>query len=159
MLKSRFIVKTAAGITIAALLSACGQKGEAFQILSTGGRNIRKATVQVSGPEGRLESQKTTTGDELPCWRIDDFNASAEGDYKATLTLEGKEVAQLVFKVAPPQSNSTGRSSVEKTTRSWDSAMETLYSAWVNALFKGSDEQTSWSALHEVTQNKDRNFL
>lgn len=132
--------------------------GEAFQILSTGGRNIRKATVQVSGPEGRLESPKTTTGDELPCWRIDDFNASAEGDYKVTLTLEGKEVAQLVFKVAPRKAITSG-GVIWKTTRSWDSAMETLYSAWVNALFKGSDEQTSWSALHEVTQNKDRNFL
>ncbi len=37
--------------------------------------------------------------------------------------------------------------------------METIYSAWVNALFQGCDEQTSWSSLHEVTQDKDRNFL
>jgi len=37
--------------------------------------------------------------------------------------------------------------------------MEAIYSAWINALFQGCDEQSSWSALHEVTQNKDRNFL
>jgi hypothetical protein len=37
--------------------------------------------------------------------------------------------------------------------------METIYSAWVNALFYGCGQQTSWSALHEVTQDKDRNFL
>jgi len=132
--------------------------GEAFRILSTGGRNIRKATVSVTGPEGSLESQKTTTGDELPCWRIDDFNGSKDGEYKATLALDGKEVAQLSFKVAPRKAIVSG-GVIWKSTRSWNSAMETLYSAWVNALFKGSDEQTSWSALHEVTQNKDRNFL
>jgi len=132
--------------------------GEAFRILSTGGRNIRKATVSVTSPEGSLESQKTTTGDELPCWRIDDFNGSKDGEYKATLTLDGKEVAQLSFKVAPRKAIVSG-GVIWKTTRSWNSAMETLYSAWVNALFKGSDEQASWSALHEVTQNKDRNFL
>jgi hypothetical protein len=48
---------------------------------------------------------------------------------------------------------------VWKTTQGWDSKMETLYSAWVNALFQGSNEQTSWTSLHEVTQNKDHNFL
>ena len=37
--------------------------------------------------------------------------------------------------------------------------MEAIYSAWINALFYGCDEQASWSALHEVTQNQDQNFL
>jgi hypothetical protein len=37
--------------------------------------------------------------------------------------------------------------------------METVYSAWVTALFQGGDEQTSWPALHEVTQNQEHNFL
>ena len=37
--------------------------------------------------------------------------------------------------------------------------METLYSAWVNALFSSGNEQSSWPALHEVTQNKEQNFL
>jgi hypothetical protein len=34
-----------------------------------------------------------------------------------------------------------------------------VYSAWINALFLGCDEQASWSALHEVTRNRDQNFL
>ena len=37
--------------------------------------------------------------------------------------------------------------------------METIYSAWINALFQGCDEQASWTALHEVTQNQNQNFL
>ena len=38
-------------------------------------------------------------------------------------------------------------------------AMEAIYSAWINALFQGCDENASWKALHEVTQNHDQNFL
>jgi hypothetical protein len=132
--------------------------GEGFRILSTGGRNIRKATVVVSGPSGNVEPQDTKTGTELPCWRVDGFAATDPGSYKASLMVDGKEVAHLAFDIAPRKALSQG-GTIWKTTRGWDSGMETLYSAWVNALFQGSDEQTSWSALHEVTQNKERNLL
>ena len=132
--------------------------GEGFRILATGGRNIRKAKIIVSGPSGNLESLNSKTGEELPCWRIDDFAGSPAGKYKATLIVDKKEVSNLEFvislrKVTPPNSV------VWKTTRGWDSGMETIYSSWINALFQDCDEQASWSALHEVTQNKDRNFL
>ena len=43
--------------------------------------------------------------------------------------------------------------------RGWDSGTEAIYSAWINALFSGCNEQASWSALHEVTQNQNQNFL
>ena len=132
--------------------------GESFRILATGGRNIRKAKIVVSGPSGNSESRNIKTGEELPCWRIDDFAGSTEGNYTASLIVNNKEVCTLKFEIAPRKAISP-KGVVWKTTRDWDSAMETLYSAWVNALFQGSDEQTSWSALHEVTQNKDHNFL
>ena len=80
------------------------------------------------------------------------------GIYKATLILDNKEISNLEFKIAAREEISQ-KGVVWKTTRSWDSAMETIYSAWVNALFQGSDEKTSWPALHEVTQNKENNFL
>jgi len=132
--------------------------GEGFRILTTGGTNIRKAKIIISGPKGNLESKNYKTGDELPCWRLDDFAGGAEGSYKATLILDEKEVSYLEFKIAPPEIISQ-KGMVWKTNRSWDSGMETIYSAWVNALFHGSDEQASWPALHEVTQNKENNFL
>ncbi len=132
--------------------------GEGFRILATGGKNIRKAKIKISGPSGELASTNSKTGEELPYWRIDDFAGGPAGKYKATLVVKNKEVSSLEFEISPskviPQ-----QGKVWKTTRSWDSAMETIYSVWVNALFQGCDEQTSWSALHEVTQDKDRNFL
>jgi hypothetical protein len=140
------------------VLPAYPAPGENFRVLATGGRSIRKAKIVVTGPTGSIESQNYKTGTELPCWRIDDFTASAGGSYKATLLMDGKEVAHLAFDIAPRKALPTA-SVVWKTTRGWDSSTETLYSAWVNALFQGSSEQTSWSALHEVTQNKEHNFL
>jgi hypothetical protein len=132
--------------------------GKGFRILATGGRNIRKAKIIVIGPSGNSESTDSKTGEELPCWRIDDFAGSPAGNYKASLIVDNKEVRILEFEIAPlkviPQQNK-----IWKTLSGWDSGMETIYSAWVNALFQGCDEQTSWDALHEVTQNKDRNFL
>ena len=132
--------------------------GESFRILATGGRNIRKAKIIVSGPSGNSESLASKTGEELPYWRIDNFAGSPAGNYRASLVVDKKEVSNLEFEVAPlkviPQ-----QGVVWKTKRGWDSGMETIYSAWINALFQGCNEQASWDALHEVTQDQDRNFL
>jgi hypothetical protein len=132
--------------------------GEGFRILATGGRNILKAKIIVSGPSGNLESLETKTGEELPFWRIEAYAGSPAGKYKATLIVDNKEVSNLEFEISPRKEISQ-KGVVWKTTHGWDSGMETIYSAWVNALFQGSNEQASWSALHEVTQNKDHNFL
>lgn len=132
--------------------------GEPFRILATGGRNIRKAKIIVSGPSDNLESLDTKAGEELPCWRIDDFAGSPAGKYMAVLLADNKEVCKQEFVIAPRELTFP-MGVVWKTTRSWDSGTETIWSAWINALFRNCDEQASWSALHEVTRNKDRNFL
>jgi hypothetical protein len=131
---------------------------EGFRILATGGRNIRKAKIEVSGPSGKLESLNSKTGEELPCWRIDDFAGSTAGKYMATLILGKQEISSFEFEIAT-QKPIPAKGVVWKTTRGWNNSFETLYSAWINALFQGSGEQSSWPALHEVTQNRDRNFL
>ena len=71
--------------------------GEKFRILVTGGEGIIKAKIIVSGPSGSLELLKSKTGEELPCWRIDDFNGSSAGQYKATLIMNNKVVSNLEF--------------------------------------------------------------
>ncbi len=131
---------------------------EAFCILATGGKNILKAQILISGPSGTMKSVKSKTGEEWPYWRIDDFAGTSAGKYKVSLTADGREISNLEFVITPgKEAPSTG--AVWKTTRGWDSGMEAIYSAWINALFYKCDEQASWSALHEVTQNKDQNFL
>ena len=131
--------------------------GESFRILATGGSNIRKVNLIVTGPNGELEALKSKNGPELPYWRIDDFAGGTAGKYKVTLVVDRKEVGSLEFGIGPVLQKA--KQGVWNTTRSWDPGMEAIYSAWINALFQGCDEQTSWSSLHAVTQDKDRNFL
>jgi len=132
--------------------------GEKFRILTTGGKNILKAQIIVTGAEGDLKSTKRKTGDEFPYWRIDDYPGTSAGTYNVT-AIDGEMVlSNLGFTVS-----STGKTpqsgTVWKTDRGWDSGTEAIYSAWINALFHDCEENASWSALHEVTQNPDQNFL
>ena len=132
--------------------------GKGFRILATGGKEILNAEIIVSGLSGNIKSQNSKTGEELPCWRIDDFAGGPSGKYKATLIIDKKEISNLEFVIAPGK-ETPSNNVVWKTTRGWNGEMEAIYSSWINALFQGCDEQSSWSALHKVTQNKDRNFL
>ena len=132
--------------------------GEVFRILSVGGKNRRNSRVEVSGVSGRIESRKTRSGSGLPSWQIDEYVAGAAGAYQVNLVQNRKKVADLSFSVsAKPPFPST--KVIWKSEHSWASEFEALYSAWINALFHDADESSSWKALHEVMQNKDRNFL
>ncbi|MBW8324527.1 MAG: hypothetical protein K0M50_07160 [Prolixibacteraceae bacterium] len=133
------------------------QPGQVFRVMVAGDKNARKAKIVVSSPSGETEALKSRTGDGLPFWRIDEFTAGPEGKYHLALTTKTTSES-IDFNVSekPAQSSSN---SVWNTRRGWDSKTETLYSAWVNALFQDADERSSWGALHEITQNQDRNFL
>jgi hypothetical protein len=132
--------------------------GEPFRILAAGGENILKAQIIVNGPAGIFKSLKSKTGEVLPCWRIDDFTGSSAGTYKVELIADKKVIGEVEFKISSVN-KTPGSVPVWKTLRGWDSSTEVIYSAWINALFQACDEQASWSALHEVTRNRDQNFL
>jgi len=131
--------------------------GEVFHVMATGGKSIQKAKIVVSSPSGEIESGKSRNGDGLPFWRIDEFKAGAKGKYHIALS-DGGTTASLDFSVTDQPSNLSSNS-VWKTTRGWDSKTEALYSAWINALYYEADERSSWTALQEVTQIRERNFL
>jgi hypothetical protein len=145
-------------ISILLVLPENPEPGRPFRIFATGGKNIRNAEIVVNGPSGKLESLKSKTGKELPYWRIDDFEGGSAGGYKATLIADKEVVAAIEFTISQKETIRWA-GVVWKTRKGWDSSMETIYSAWINALFQGYDEQSSWPALHEVTRDKERNFL
>jgi hypothetical protein len=132
--------------------------GERFRILAAGNENIRKAQIIVSGPAGSSESIKSKTGDEMPYWRIDDFAGCPAGKYKVTLLVNRKVTGNLDFKISQEGAHSPS-GVIWKTLRGWDSKTEAIYSAWVNALFKGCDENKSWTSLDQVTSDQNQNFL
>lgn len=132
--------------------------GGNFRIVATGGKQLRKAQIQISGPSGDLKSVSTVSGEELPYWRIDDFAGAPAGDYRVTLIERNKEVSNLAFIISPGEEKRSN-GPVWKTERAWDSSTEALYSAWISALFRNSGEDASWTSLNEVTQNPENNFL
>ncbi|MGC1391830.1 MAG: hypothetical protein WA816_12405 [Bacteroidales bacterium] len=132
--------------------------GEEFRILAVGGGKILKAKINIIGPSGSAESVKSKIGDELPYWRIDNFTGIAAGKYEVTLVADKKVISSLEF-IISSKVVTTPSGMIWKSIKGWDSAMEAMYSAWINALFHGCNENSSWSALHEVTQNQNQNFL
>ncbi len=132
--------------------------GEIFRVLATGGENIRKAKIIVTGESGSIKSLKSKSGEEFPYWRIDDFAGSSAGQYNVELSTGNKVLCEYKFEIRSVQPVRSA-DVVWKTLHGWDSGMEAIYSAWINALFQSCDEDASWKALHEVTQNQDKNFL
>ena len=132
--------------------------GETFRIVAVGGKNILKAQIKVNGPDGVLKSNKRKTGEEFPCWRIDDCPGGSAGNYNVTLAAGDMILCTLEFTVSPAV-KTTQSGVVWKTVRGWDSGTEAIYSAWINSLFYGCRESASWPALHEVTPDPEQNFL
>jgi hypothetical protein len=132
--------------------------GETFRILVTGREDILNSEIIINGPAGNQESHKVKTGKGFPFWKIEDFPGGPAGRYKVSLIVKKNEVSNLDFTISGREATHPS-GVVWKTVRGWNSSMETLYCAWINALFYGCDEQASWPALHEVTRNKNQNFL
>jgi hypothetical protein len=132
--------------------------GEPFRILTIGGSNLRKAKVVINGPSGITESVKSNFGEESPYWKIDDFKGFPAGKFKAAFIVDQKEISNLEF-IISQRGEPASANVVWKTVNGWDSNKEKIYSAWINALFHGCSENSSWLALHEVVQNKAQNFL
>ncbi len=132
--------------------------GEPFRVVSTGGKSILSEKIEVRGGAETLKSVQSKTGDCIPYWRLDNFAGAPAGKYKAIISDGNKVAAVREFEIQ--QSGPNSQLSVSrKSDKGWDSGMEAIYSAWINALFQGFGEDASWPALHEVTRNKNQNFL
>ncbi len=138
---------------------ASPRSGEAFHLLSTGGKNFRKAKIDVIGTDGNVDSRNIRNGDGLPYWRIDEISALPAGKYTVTLSDQGKVVSKLEISVSDGKPVTQAAGVIWKTVRGWGGDTEALYSAWVNALFYDSDERSSWKALDVVMQNPKSNLL
>jgi hypothetical protein len=130
--------------------------GETFRIVATGGKDILKAKIIITGPSGDVKPLNSKTGGGMPTWKVEDFNVNSAGKYLVSLWVDKKEVKNREFQI-PGESRIP--SGTKGTRQGWDPGYEELYSAWVNALFAGCGEDASWPSLTKVTQNRQQNFL
>lgn len=132
--------------------------GEPFRILLTGTKNILKSRINVYGRSGILNAGASRAGGESPFWRTEEYPGAGVGRYKVSLQSGKNKGDSLIFEIKSHQAYESANR-IWKTRQGWNGKMEGLYAVWVNALFEGCNEGSSWSALHELTQNKERNFL
>ena len=135
------------------------EPGQPFRILATGDQFLRKGDIRVTGPGGMVKSNATRAGDGLPYWRIDEFEGGPGGKYQVQVEVRSQTVASLEFTVSGEKPSGQVAGAIWKTREGWGAETEALYSAWINALFYEADERSSWPALDQVMQNRDRNFL
>ncbi|MGZ7066406.1 MAG: hypothetical protein ACXVI6_08625, partial [Candidatus Aminicenantales bacterium] len=81
------------------------------------------------------------------------------GRYSIAVIKDGRgEGGEDITVPAAPAPEKKGRG-VWESERGWTRRDENLYSAWLEALFQGTDERSSWPSLHEAVDDPERNLL
>lgn len=120
--------------------------GRPLRVLAAFDADAAKVRLSLRGPAGETKPVSTRRGGGPPFWVAAEFAAAPEGTFTIVLD-EGRAEA-----VAGP-------SGALDVSKGWSWASESLYAAWIEALFAEADERSTWKALHEVTRDRGRNIL
>ena len=117
-----------------------------MRVLAAFDSDAAKVRVSLRGPSGETKAAAMKRGGGPPYWIAAEFGGTPSGSYVVVLG-EGRDEVEI------------GRSGFLDVGKGWSWAAESLYSAWIEALFADADERSSWKALYEVTRDRNRNFL
>ncbi|HVH99205.1 MAG TPA: hypothetical protein VM869_10855 [Enhygromyxa sp.] len=137
-------------------------KGKPVRILAAtlDGEEALALRVEIDGQPIEVETEHRLG---VPASTVATFTPSKTGKYEVVVGREGKGLRCVGFGVRerPFKDDSVvDLATVWDNQRSWNSAEEALYSAWVRELFAGpADQDLAWKALSEVTSDADRNLL
>ncbi len=120
--------------------------GQPLRVLAVFGSDASKVRLSLRGPSAGMEPRQTRRGGGPPYWVAAEFSAAPSGTFSVVVEEGRNEIA-------------LGPSQFVETAKGWSWAAESLYSAWIEALFAEADERSSWKALHEVTSDRSRNLL
>ncbi|MBP1659247.1 MAG: hypothetical protein H6P95_439 [Candidatus Aminicenantes bacterium] len=120
--------------------------GAPVRVLAAFASPSAKVRVSLRGPSGAIEPGATKRGGGPPFWIAAEFAAAPAGPLTVVLE-EGREKDEV------------GPSGLVDAAGGWSWGPESLYAAWIEALFADADERSSWKALHEVTRDRGRNLL
>jgi hypothetical protein len=120
--------------------------GGPLRVLAAFEGDAARVELSLRGPAGAVKPINTQRGGGPPFWIAAEFAAAPAGRYAIVLA-EGRNEVEV-----DPDGIGTA-------ARGWSWAAESLYAAWIEALFADSDERSSWKALHDVMRDRKRNLL
>ncbi len=78
--------------------------GKPLRILAAGRAPLENIRIQVQGPAGKISAVKARAAGGPPFWWSAEFPLQAEGDYRVSVTAEGKTLAASAFRVTSGKS-------------------------------------------------------
>jgi hypothetical protein len=135
------------------------QPGEILRVLAAFETGFREVRISVDGPTGALASLKARRGGGPPFWLAAEFRVPQPGRYTIIVRKDGQTARSTALDVPTPAITAKKTRAVWTSERSWTRADENLFSAWLEALFLGTDERSSWPSLHDAVDDPERNLL
>lgn len=120
--------------------------GRPLRVLAVFGDEADKPAIVLRGPGGDIKPATLKRGGGPPFWAAAEFAASPDGSPRIVLH-EGRDEAEY------------GLADALDVSKGWSWGAESLYAAWIEALFADADERSTWKALHDVTRDRSRNLL
>ena len=133
--------------------------GETLRVLASFEMDFRELHVSVSGPDGQLRPLKARRGGGPPFWQASEFRIDRPGRYSVALVKDGRGAGGADFTVPAAPAPGKKGGGVWDSERGWTRGDENLYAAWLEALFQGTDERSSWPSLHQAVDDPERNLL
>ena len=122
--------------------------GAPLRVLAVFESDAAKVRLSLRVPAGEIEPSAARRGGGPPFWVAAEFETAPPGRF-SVVAAEGRRMTEVP---ADP-------SGAALADGGWTPAAESLYAAWIEALFAEADERSSWKALHEVTRDRSRNLL
>ena len=120
--------------------------GRPLRVLAVFEANAAKVRLALRGPSGETKPLSVRRGGGPPYWVAAEFGAAPAGEVKVVLGEGRREIE-------------AGPSDLLDVSKGWSWPAESLYAAWIEALFAEADERSTWPALHDVTRDRARNLL
>jgi hypothetical protein len=125
-----------------------------------------EGVLSLIAPDGKVAVKSPDRHGGAPYSWFAEVAEPAAGTWHVTLALD-HAVAEctsitrdVTVSARKPEPLRTPSGSFWQVRNSWNSATESLFSAWIEKLFDAPPEQDlSWKAWHEVLRDRSRNFL
>ncbi len=132
-----------------------------LRVIVTASENFGPVEIAFTDPNGELHTPPLRYLGGPPYTVVAEIAEPMEGDWSIAMG-DGERVIECettTVRRRPPE-DATGSGAVWDVRHNWSEGYENLYAAFVESIFDFPvDEDLTWTSLHELTENADRNIL